>query len=96
MMLYTCHIQTELNRPFFIASVRKDDNGKTAIQNVMGPNGSFVQYNLNISTDKYEKTNQKENSNKGYAFREGRDELFPIPNSEITMSEGSIQQNPLY
>lgn len=74
----------------------KDDNGKTAIQNVMGPNGSFVQYNLNISTDKYEKTNQKENSNKGYAFREGRDELFPIPNSEITMSEGSIQQNPLY
>jgi len=63
---------------------------------MMGPNGSFVQYNLNISTDKYEKTNQKENSNKGYAFREGRDELFPIPNSEITMSEGSIQQNPLY
>lgn len=74
----------------------KDDNGKYAIDNIMGPNGTFVKYNLYESTDKYEKNNQKENSNKGYYFKEGRDELFPLPNSEITMSNGSIQQNPEY
>lgn len=74
----------------------KDDNGKVAIQNIMGPNGTFVNYNLHESTDKYELSNQKENSNKGYNFKEGRDELFPIPNSEITMSNGSIKQNPQY
>lgn len=73
-----------------------DDNGKKAIQNVMGPNGSFVRYNLEESTDTYETTNQQENSNKGYTFVEGRDELFPIPNSEITISGGSIEQNPGY
>ena len=74
----------------------KDDNGKYAIQNIMGPNGTFVKYNLEESTDYYEKSNQNENSNKGYYFTEGRDELFPIPNSEITMSNGSIKQNPGY
>ena len=62
----------------------------------MGPNGSFVRYNLEESTDTYETTNQQENSNKGYTFVEGRDELFPIPNSEITISGGSIEQNPGY
>lgn len=74
----------------------KDDNGKYAIQNVMGPNGTFVKYNLEESTDQYELENQKENSNKGYYFKEGRDELFPIPNTEVTMSNGSIQQTPGY
>lgn len=74
----------------------KDDNGKYAIQNVMGPNGTFVRYNLEESTDEYEINNQQEASNKGYYFTEGRDELFPIPTSEITMSNGSIVQNPGY
>ncbi len=74
----------------------KDDNGKLAIQNIMGPNGTFVRYNLYESTDSYETTNQQENSNKGYYFTEGRDELFPLPNSEITLSGGSIEQNPGY
>ncbi len=73
-----------------------DDNGKKAICNVMGDNGSFVKYNLQTSTDEYELTNQKENSNKGYNFVEGRDMLFPIPYTEISMSEGTIAQNPLY
>lgn len=73
-----------------------DDNGKKAICNVMGENGSFVRYNMLESTDEYETVNQKENSNKGYNFREDRDQLFPIPHSEISMSEGSIQQNPNY
>lgn len=74
----------------------KDDNGKPAIDNIMGPNGTFVHYNLYESTDKYEKENKGESSDKGITFKEGRDELFPIPNSEIIMSNGSIKQNPLY
>lgn len=73
-----------------------DDNGKKAICNVMGENGSFVKYNLETSTDEYELTNQKENSNKGYNFREDRDQVFPLPHAEISMSEGSITQNPNY
>ena len=74
----------------------KDDNGKAAICNVMGTNGTFVKYNLEQSTDNDEKNNQIENSNKGITFKEGRDELFPIPTSEVTMSNGSIVQNPGY
>ncbi len=74
----------------------KDDNGKAAICNVMGPNGSFVKYNLETSTDKQEKDNQKEPSNKGVDFKENRDVLFPIPPTEITLSGGSIKQNPGY
>jgi tetratricopeptide (TPR) repeat protein len=73
-----------------------DDNGKKAICNIMGPSGTFVNYNLHESTDEYELTNQKEASDKGYYFKENRDQLFPIPNSEITMSNGSIQQNSGY
>ena len=73
-----------------------DDNGKKAICNVMGENGTFVKYNLEVSTDEYELTNQKENSNKGYYFREDRDQVFPIPHAEISMSEGTITQNPNY
>lgn len=73
-----------------------DDNGKKAICNVMGSNGSFVKYNLEQSTDEYEISNQKESSDKGANFKEGRDELYPIPNSEIIMSNGSLKQNPGY
>ena len=62
----------------------------------MGPNGSFVKYNTEESTDVYELGNEKEAQNKGYFFDETRDLLFPIPNSEITMSNGSIKQNPGY
>ncbi|HAT62921.1 MAG TPA: RagB/SusD family nutrient uptake outer membrane protein, partial [Prevotella sp.] len=74
----------------------KDDNGNPLIEDVMGSNGSFVKYNLETSTDKYEKTNQKENSNEGSAFTAPRDLLFPIPISEVTLSGGSIKQNPGY
>ncbi|SHG38485.1 Starch-binding associating with outer membrane [Dysgonomonas macrotermitis] len=71
-----------------------DSNGKKALCNVMGENGSFVQYNLYQSTDEYELTNQGENSNKGITFQENRDLLFPIPNTEVLLSGGSIAQNP--
>lgn len=74
----------------------KGDDGQPMITHVMGPNGSFVKYNLETSTDQYEKSNQKENSNKGQSFVAPRDLLFPIPISEITLSGGSIEQNPGY
>jgi hypothetical protein len=73
-----------------------DDNGKKAIENIMGPNGSFVIYNTQKSTDKYELGNQIERSDKGINFQSPRDLLFPIPHSDITQSNGSIEQNPGY
>lgn len=74
----------------------KMDDGKTMMEHVFGPNGSFVKYNMETSTDSYETTNQIENSNEGINFQAPRDLLFAIPNSEITMSNGSIKQNPGY
>lgn len=74
---------------------RWKENGKPAICRVMGRNGSFVRYNLTYS-DSYEANNQKERSDKGINFDETRDLLFPIPTTEVTMSNGSIEQNPGY
>ncbi|MDR2916387.1 MAG: RagB/SusD family nutrient uptake outer membrane protein [Tannerella sp.] len=73
-----------------------DDNGKKHVSNLMGQNGTFVKYNTVESTDQYELTNQKERSDKGINFREDRDLFFPIPYTEISMSDGSIVQNPNY
>ena len=72
----------------------KGDDGKPMICHVMGPNGSFVKYNLNESTDPFETTNQIEPSDKGITFKEGRDELFPIPFREVQQTNGIIEQNP--
>ncbi len=72
-----------------------DDNGKKMISNLMGHNGSFVKYNTDAATrDLYEWENQGEASDKGIGFNESRDFVFPIPLYEITMSNGSIVQNP--
>lgn len=72
-----------------------DDNGKRVITNIMGPNGSFVKWNTDPETrDIYEWENQGEDSDKGITFDENRDLVFPIPLYEITMSNGSITQNP--
>jgi hypothetical protein len=70
-----------------------DDNGKKVICNIMGSTGSFVTYNTVNSTDPFETTNTKEPQNKGATFVESRDLVFPIPLYEITMSNGSIEQN---
>ena len=73
----------------------KDDNGKPVISNLMGPNGTFVKFNTDPETrDLYEWENQGEDSDKGITFDESRDMVFPIPLYEITMSNGSITQNP--
>lgn len=72
-----------------------DTNGKKVICNIMGPNGSFVRWNTDQTTaDPYEWENQIEASNKGTTFVENRDLLFPVPLYEITMSNGTITQNP--
>lgn len=72
-----------------------DDNGKKMISNLMGANGSFVKYNTEEATrDLFEWENQGESSDKGAGFDESRDMVFPIPLYEITMSNGSITQNP--
>ena len=72
-----------------------DDNGKKMICNLMGANGTFVKYNTDPATrDIYEWENQGEASDKGISFNEKRDMVFPIPLYEITMSNGSITQNP--
>ena len=72
-----------------------DDNGKRVISNLMGPNGTFVKWNTDPATrDLYEWENQGEDSDKGISFDESRDLVFPIPLYEITMSNGSITQNP--
>ena len=55
-----------------------------------------MKYNMEESTDPYETTNQQENSNEGINFQAPRDLLFAIPNSEITMSNGTIKQNEGY
>ena len=74
----------------------KMDDGKTMMEHLFGANGTFVKYNMEESTDPYETSNQQENSNKGINFQAPRDLLYAIPNSEITMSNGTITQNPDY
>lgn len=69
-------------------------NGKKMMEEIMGPNGSFVRYNTGPDADMYEKWNTKESSDKGKSFRADRDLLYPIPNYEIQHSNGVIKQNP--
>ncbi|MDE6521756.1 MAG: RagB/SusD family nutrient uptake outer membrane protein [Muribaculaceae bacterium] len=70
------------------------ENGKKMMCNIMGPNGSFVKYNMGPDADMYEKWNQGEPSDKGIRFQEDRDLLYPIPYYEIVHSNGVITQNP--
>ncbi len=71
-----------------------DTNGKKMMCNIMGENGSFVQYNLGPNADMYEKYNQTQSSSKGSRFNPDRDLLYPIPQYEISHSNGAIVQNP--
>jgi starch-binding outer membrane protein, SusD/RagB family len=74
----------------------KDQNGKPVIESILGPKGSFVIYNTQISTDFYETKNLAEPQNKGYNFNPAIHLLWPIPNSEVVSSEGVVKQNPGY
>lgn len=72
-----------------------DTNGRKMIENILGPDGSFVKWNTDEATrDALEWANQGESSDKGKGFMAERDMVFPIPLYEVTMSNGSIEQNP--
>ena len=47
-----------------------------------------------LAQGSFEWENQYESSDKGITFNESRDLVFPIPLYEITMSNGTIEQNP--
>ncbi|MFT3738104.1 MAG: RagB/SusD family nutrient uptake outer membrane protein [Breznakibacter sp.] len=72
------------------------ETNKPMIDLAMGPNGYFVKYNLEESTDPYETIHPKESQDKGTNFVEGRHELWPIPQAEIDRSNGVVSQNPNY
>jgi len=74
----------------------KDQGGTPVINSILGPNGSFVKYNTQLSTDLYETKNTIEAQNKGIHFNPAIHSLWPIPNSEIVASGGVIKQNPGY
>jgi hypothetical protein len=74
----------------------KDQSGQPVINSIMGPNGSFVKYNTQTSTDPYETINLNEPQNKGFYFTPGKNNLWPIPTKEIIASGGNITQNPGY
>lgn len=75
---------------------RQKVNGVSRLASIMGPNGSFVQYNTQESIDPFETTNTGEAQNKGYLFDVNVHLLWPIPPEEIQLSGGSITQNPGY
>ncbi|UUF13697.1 MULTISPECIES: RagB/SusD family nutrient uptake outer membrane protein [Flavobacterium] len=82
-------------RLFDIRREKDPTTGKPVIESLMGPNGTFVQYNLN-STDPYETTNTRESQDKGINFNPAKNLLWPIPQLEIDLSGGLITQNPGY
>ena len=69
---------------------------KPVIAGLFGPNGSFVRYNMYESTDQYETSNLKELQNKGINFDINKHLVWPIPQSEIDRSFGTVTQNPNY
>jgi hypothetical protein len=74
----------------------KDQSGTPVINSIFGPNGSFVKYNTQTSTDPYEKGNNIEPQNKGFHFNPAMHMVWPIPNRQIIISEGAVEQNPNY
>jgi starch-binding outer membrane protein, SusD/RagB family len=69
--------------------------GKKLIALLLGPNGTFVQYNTTINTDPIEKAGHREAINKGFYFKEGVHELWPIP-ANVLNSNSAITPNPGY
>ncbi len=75
---------------------RQKINGTTRLALIMGPDGSFVDYNLNENEDPFETTNKGEAMDKGILFDPSIHLLWPIPPEEIQLSQGSVTQNPGY
>jgi hypothetical protein len=51
----------------------------------------FINYNMNESTDPYDSGNPQ-----GTFFDPNKHYIFPIPQSEIDLSKGIVEQNPEY
>jgi hypothetical protein len=66
-------------------------NGKLLIASLMGPDGSFVKYNTTMNTDPVETATHRESLNKGYYFKEGINELWPLPASAVNSNKAIIQ-----
>jgi hypothetical protein len=69
---------------------------RSVIESLFGPDGSFVKYNTQTSTDEFELTNTLERQDKGTMFEAGKHLLWPVPQAEIDRSMGVVQQNPGY
>lgn len=82
-------------RLFDIRREKDPTTGRPVIESLMGPNGTFVKYNLS-STDPYETTNLREPQDKGINFNPSKHLLWPIPQLEIDLSGNLIKQNPGY
>lgn len=74
---------------------RIEVNGKKLIATLMGPAGSFVLYNTTQNTDPVEKAGHRESLNKGFFYKEGVHDLWPIPASAMN-NNSAMTQNPGY
>lgn len=74
----------------------KDASGVPVINSLFGPNGSFVKYNTETSTDPFETGNTTEAQDKGAKYDPKIHSLWPIPASQVLLSEGAVKQNPGY
>jgi starch-binding outer membrane protein, SusD/RagB family len=70
-------------------------NGKKMIATLLGPSGTFVQYNTSVNTDPIEKAGHREALNKGFYYKEGINELWPIP-ANVLNANSAVTQNPGY
>ena len=75
---------------------RQKVNGEPRIAQIMGPNGSFVEYNTEESTDPFETTNNTEPQDSGIDFNVNIHTVWPIPAQTVQQSQGRIEQNPGY
>lgn len=87
----------EFNNTYWDDLHRFKKNGKSLMAHILGPNGTFVQYNA-TSNDLYESRAglAEPVKDKGKAFQAGTHELFPIPTLEIQRGNGIVTQNPGY
>lgn len=75
---------------------REKINNVPRLALIMGPQGSFVQYNLHDNNDPFETTNTGEAMDKGILFDIKKHLVWPIPPKEIQLSQGNVEQNPWY
>jgi starch-binding outer membrane protein, SusD/RagB family len=70
-------------------------NGKKLITTLLGPNGTFVNYNTKVNKDPIETAPHREALNKGFFYKEGVHDVWPIPQSALVNNK-ELVQNPGY